>query len=181
MITQQRVLLRRFDKKADINLFHKVHSDAESMKYYGMSAFDSVEQSRRLMDDYIQSEKKNMSFHRVICDPVTHVYMGEIGLFNINGRHQRATAYCILLPEQRKKGISVDASILFYRTIFNQLNINRVQALVDSRNEEAKASLNGIGFVFEGKMLQYEFFENEYIDIEVFALLKKRFYELYGE
>lgn len=173
--------LRAFDEVKDIRFFHMAHSDPASMKYYGMIEFENIEQSRGLMRDYIKSESNKQSFHRVICNPVNNEYMGEIGLFNINKTHCRANAYCILLPEHRKKGVSIDASDLFYHEVFYNLGINRIQALVDYRNENAKKSLLGIGYVYEGRLSQYEFFNGEYIDIDVFALLKAHFYELYGE
>ncbi len=175
------IALRVFDEKRDILLFHKAHSDLSSMKYYGMLAFQDLEQSRGLMRSYLQSESDKHSFHRVICDPISNQYMGEIGLFNINSLHHRANSYCILLPEHRKKGVSIDASDLFYHEVFRSLPINRIQAFVDDRNIGARNSLLGIGFLYEGKLSQYEFFNGEFIDIEVFALLKKHFFELYGE
>ena len=61
------------------------------------------------------------------------------------------------------------------------MQINRVQALVDSRNVNATNSLKGIGFIFEGKLQQYEYEEDGYIDIEVYSLIKTRFYELYAK
>lgn len=175
------ITLRALDEDKDILFFHKAHSDPASMQYYGMLAFESIEQSRGLMRNYIQSESDKQSFHRVICPNHTKEYMGEIGLFNINQTHHRANAYCILLPEHRKKGVSINASDLFYHEVFRDLDINRIQALVDSRNESAKKSLIGIGFVYEGRLSQYEFFNGEYIDIDVFALLKEHFFELYGK
>lgn len=173
--------LRKFDVEKDLTLFHKVHSDSLSMQFYGMSEFKELEESRKLMNNYIQSELNGKSIHRVICSVDSGEYLGEIGLFNINNTHHRANAYCILLPESRKKGVSVYASSLFYREMFDKFNLNRVQALVDSRNVNASKSLIGIGFNYEGELAEYEFSGEQYIDIKVFALTKKRFFELYGE
>ena len=170
------IYLRRFDIEKDLDLFHQVHSDPSSVKYYGMFPLSSIEQSRHMINTYIDSEYNNKSIHRVICSQDSDKYMGEIGLFNINTSHHRANAYCILLPEHRKKGISIDASILLYDEAFKTMHINRIQALVDCRNINAKKSLKGIGFSYEGKLSQYEFFDGEYIDMDLFALLKENFY-----
>ena len=64
---------------------------------------------------------------------------------------------------------------------FAKINLNRVQAFVDSRNINAAKSLIGIGFNYEGELSEYEYFDGQYINIKVFALTKKRFLELYGE
>ena len=175
------IILRPFNIEKDLPFFHRLHSDANSMKYYGMHEFKSIDDSRKLMMDYIESEKNNKSVHRVICDMQHNEYMGEIGLFNIHPVHHRANAYCILMPEHRKRGVSIEASTLFYKEAFEVMQINRVQALVDSRNVNATNSLKGIGFIFEGKLQQYEYEEDGYIDIEVYSLIKSRFYELYAK
>lgn len=177
----QNVILRRFDVEKDLPFFHRVHSDPASMQYYGMHEFKVMEESQKLIMDYIDSEQNNKSVHRVICNPQNNEYMGEIGLFNIHPVHHRANAYCIILPEHRKKGVSIEASALMYKEAFEQMYINRIQALVDSRNEDAIKSLKGIGFAFEGKLMQYEFEDGKYIDIEVYSLIKSRFYELFGQ
>jgi ribosomal-protein-alanine N-acetyltransferase len=172
--------LRQFDIEKDLPFFHKAHSDADSMRFYGMNEFKSIDDSRKLMMEYIASEQDKKSIHRVICNSQNKEYMGGIGISNIHPIHHRADAYCILLPEYRKKGVSVEASVLLYRNVFEQLHINRIQALVDSRNENARKSLIGIGFIYEGTLHQYEFENGEYIDIEVFSLTKSQFYVLYG-
>ena len=176
----KRIILRQFDIEKDLLFFHKVHSDADSMRYYGMREFKSTDESRKLMMDYVESEQRNRSVHRVICDAQNLEYMGEIGLFNIHPVHHRAEAYYILLPEFRKRGICIEASILFFKEAFEQRNINRVQVLVDSRNHDAISSFSGIGFSFEGKLQQYECEDGVYIDIVILSLIKTRYYDLYG-
>lgn len=175
------IYLRKFDLEKDLVLFHKVYSDPASMRYYGMHPYTVLSQSRKLIMNYIESESNGKSVHRVISDEITDDYLGEIGIFNINTVHRRANAYCILLPEYRKKGVSVEASKLFYNEIFNLWQINRIQAFVDRRNVSAMKSLEGIGFISEGMLSQYEFFDGEYVDMAVFALLKVHFYELYNK
>lgn len=177
----KQIVLRKYDVEKDLPFFHRVHSDVASMKFYGMHAFISFDESRKLMNDYLLSEQSGKSIHRVICDEQRNEYLGEIGLFNIHPLHHRADSYCLLLPEQRKKGLSVLASALIYREAFEHLGINRVQALVDSRNEMAVKSLVGIGFFHEGRLRHYECIDGEYIDMEIFSLLKSDFYDVFGK
>ena len=177
----EKIVLRKYDVEKDLLFFHRVHSDITSMKFYGMHAFTSLEESRKLMNDYLQSEQSGKSIHRVICDEQRNEYMGEIVLYNIHPLHHRADAYCLLMPEHRQKGLSLPASALMYHEAFEHLGINRVQALVDSRNEMAIKSLFGIGFSHEGKLRHYECVDGEYIDMEMFSLLKSDFNEVFGK
>lgn len=174
------VVLRRFEIEKDIPFFHKLHSDADSMRYYGMHEFKSIDESRKLMQDYIASEQNNKSVHRVICNPQDNEYMGEIGLFNIHPVHHRAEVYYVLLSEHRKRGVCIEASFLLFSEAFERMNINRIQALVDNRNLNASNSLKGIGFTHEGTLLQYESEDGGYIDIDMFSMIKSQFCMLYG-
>lgn len=167
--------LRDYIPELDIIYFHEVHSDNDSMRFYGMMPTTSMEESRKLLQTYIDALHKKLLISKVIYDTETMSYCGEIGLFNINHTHHRANSYCILLPTYRKKGISRIISQEFYSYIFSHTKLNRIEAYVDKRNINAKKSLIGIGYKNEGRLLQYEYDRNEYIDIDVYALLKKDF------
>lgn len=170
-------ILRDFILEEDLVPFHKVHSDENSMQYYGMEPATNIIESRDLMNTYFMAIKQGNMIHQVIADATTHEYVGEIGLFNINKQHHRANSYCILLPKYRKKGISPNISTQFYNLVFSTTCINRIQAHVDSRNFNAKQSLIGIGYNYEGRLKEYELDKGEYIDIDVYSLLRKNFYE----
>lgn len=165
-------ILRDYIFEKDLPYFHMVHSDFESVKYYGMAPSTSINESMRLLESYISSMRDGQSLHKVICSSDNNEYCGEIGLFGINEKHRRANSYCILLPQYRKKGISKAISDEFYKKIFSSTPINRIQAFVDSRNINAKSSLTGIGYSYEGRLVQFEFENDEFIDIDVYALLK---------
>lgn len=168
-------ILRDFIPEKDLPYFYKVHSDYESVKYYGMAPSISVDESKRLLESYISSMRDGQSLHKVICSSENNEYCGEIGLFSINKKHRRANSYCILLPKYRKKGISKAISDEFYKNIFSSTQINRIQAFVDSRNINAKSSLTGIGYSYEGRLVQFELENDEFIDIDVYALLKSNY------
>ena len=170
-------ILRDYILEEDLEFFHKVHSDEDSMRYYGMEPAINIGKSQDLMATYLVAIKQGKMIHRVIADAITNEYIGEIGLFNINKQHHRANSYCILLPEYRKRGVSKYISTKFYDFVFSTTCINRIQAHVDSRNLKAKQSLIGIGYNYEGRLKEYELDKGEYIDIDVYSLLRKNFYE----
>nr|WP_293568210.1 GNAT family protein [Prevotella sp.] len=170
-------ILRNYLVEEDLEYFHKVHSDGDSMRYYGMEPTNNIEESQDLMTTYLVAIKQGNMIHQVVADAITNEYVGEIGLFNINKQHHRANSYCILLPEYRKRGISKYISPQFYDFVFSTTCINRIQAHVDSRNLNAKKSLIGIGYNYEGRLKEYELDKGEYIDIDVYSLLCKNFYK----
>ncbi len=163
--------LRDYDVERDIDCFHWLRSDSHTMRFFGMDAISSIADSKKLMMDYIEAMANGECFRKVICCKDGN-FVGEIGLNRISTKHHRANAFSILLPKYRHKGVSVCIARSFYGYVFNHLNINRIQALVDTRNLDAINSLNNIGYKYEGILKQYELEEDGFIDIAVYALLK---------
>jgi ribosomal-protein-alanine N-acetyltransferase len=164
--------LRDYDVEKDINSFHWLRSDPNTMRYFGMNVSTSISESRKLLTDYIEAMKKGECYRKVICQK-DGLYIGEIGINKINKEHHRANAFSILLPQYRHRGISIYIANSFYNYVFKSLDINRVQALVDTRNLDAKKSLSNIGYQYEGTLYQYELESDGFVDLDVYALLKK--------
>jgi len=55
------------------------------------------------------------------------------------------------------------------------LNYNRIEAQVDSRNEGSKKVLLKNNFTCEGILREYEYENDEYIDINIYSILHKEF------
>ena len=166
--------LRDYDVEKDLDHFHWLRSDHQTMRYFGMDTIPSIADSKKLIMDYIKAMANGECYRKVICSKDGN-YVGEIGLNRISKKHHRANSFSILLPKYRHKGVSVYIAKSFYNYVFNHLNINRIQALVDTRNLDAINSLNHIGYKYEGVLTQYELEEDGFIDIAVYALLKSNY------
>ena len=46
-------ILRNYIVEEDLEYFHKVHSDGDSMRYYGMEPTNNIEESQDLMTTYL--------------------------------------------------------------------------------------------------------------------------------
>ena len=71
-------ILRDFILEEDLAPFHKVHSDENSMQFYGMEPATNIIESRDLMKTYFMAIKQGNMIHQVIADATTHEYVGEI-------------------------------------------------------------------------------------------------------
>lgn len=164
--------LRDFDEQEDIESFYSLRRDIDTMRYFGMDPMHSHSEAVQLIREYKERMEKGECFRKVICTK-TKQYIGEIGIYKINSTHKRANSYSILLPEYRKKGVSIIIASVFYKMVFDLFNLNRIQALVDPRNVNASKSLLGIGYNYEGTLRQYEYEHGEFIDLDIYSLLRK--------
>ena len=54
---------------------------------------------------------------------------------------------------------------------FNKLQLHRIEAFVDTRNERCKNMLSKSYFTFEGTLNECELEDNSYISLDVFAYI----------
>ena len=58
---------------------------------------------------------------------------------------------------------------------FCNKNYNRVQAMVIPQNTGCKKTLEKCGFKLEGLLREYEFEHGEYVDLQVYSILKREY------
>jgi len=56
---------------------------------------------------------------------------------------------------------------------FTELGYNRIEALVDTRNEGSKIVLLRNQFQHEGTLREYECEHGQFVDLEMYAILRK--------
>ena len=55
---------------------------------------------------------------------------------------------------------------------FNEMNLNRIQALIDPRNDASKRVAEKHGFQYEGTFRDYEYEYGGFIDLNMYSVLK---------
>ncbi|HEX6915949.1 MAG TPA: GNAT family protein [Chitinophagaceae bacterium] len=128
---------------------------------------------------YREMHEKGMETHRIslfvflLTDRHTGLPLGECGFHTWNRAHRRAELfYSIRNDPDKKKGYMTEAlqAVLDYG--FNQLNLHRVQALVDVNNTPSLRLLNRYGFTREGTMREDYVVNGISEDSDCYSLLK---------
>ena len=57
--------------------------------------------------------------------------------------------------------------------VFNEIGINRIEAIFHPQNKRAHATLEKLGFLKECVLREYVLYKNNYWDMVLFSLLKK--------
>lgn len=166
----------RKPKVSDVQDFINITNDKEVMKYYGSrgSFIKTINEAKKEIDWGIKQFSKNAG-KWIITEKNKDQYIGDIGFFDFIENHKRVELGYKLYKEYWGKGIITNFVKILVNWGFAELGYNRIQALVDSRNEGSKIVLIRNQFKLEGTLREYEFEHGLFVDLEMYSLLKKNY------
>lgn len=166
-----RLLLRQFTE-TDIENVYKGLSHPEVIKYYGVS-YSSLEATKTQMQFFADLEKNETGCWWAICNTENNVFYGACGVNNMNKEHKKAEMGFWLLPEFWGQGIIIEAAAAICEYAFTNLQLHRIEAMVETENMNSKKVLEKLQFIYEGTMKECEYKNGKYISLDIYALLNK--------
>ena len=155
----------------DLQNIYEGLSNADVIKYYGVS-YNSLESAKAQLHWFANLQEQGEGIWWAICSAKDNTFYGAIGFNNFNRQHLKVEIGFWLLPEFWGKGIVSDAIKLVSNYAFNSLKVNRIEAFVESENNNSSKALLKTGFDYEGTMKKCEIKNNEFISISIYAMLK---------
>lgn len=95
--------------------------------------------------------------------------IGAIGLY-ANHLHHRAEITYDLSKKYWRKGIAKKAIVAVTKFAFETMQLCRVEAVTRHENTASSAALQSAGFIFEGTLKNYRFYDNKAWDVEMYAI-----------
>ena len=112
----------------------------------------------------------------IIFEP-TNELAGTIAFYKIQPENFRAEIGYMLFPKFWGKGLMSKCIKLVLDFGFNELNFHSVEAHINPENEGSRKILQKFGFVSEAYFRENFFYNGEFLDSEVFSLLKSEYYK----
>lgn len=168
------VKLRKATKE-DIRGFMEISQDKANMRYYGLDGIDL---------DTIEKAMEQIGWCNTLFDDnggrwvITledDSYIGDIGFHNFQKNHNKVEMGYRLMKEYHGKGIMSQCVATLIRYGFEELQYNRIEAVVDVRNPKSANVLVKNGFVKEGTLRDYEFEHGEYVSLELYSILRREY------
>jgi len=106
-------------------------------------------------------------------------YLGWCGFHTIVVNHQRGeVGYVLEAKEERNKGYMGEALKAVLKYGFNELNLNRIEALTSPTNEISQKLLLANGFVHEGELRRHYLKDGVFENSVFYGLLKEEYAQL---
>lgn len=172
VIKTARLILRR-PLQRDATALLEATQDESVMAYYGMPAFESKAEALREIAWFNHIFARAEGIRWVITENGKGKYIGDIGFNNHVAAHSRAEIGFKLAREFWQKGIMTEALEQVLEYGFTEMQLNRIEAVVDPQNAACLGLLKKTGFVEEGLLREYEREEKGYVDLVMLSLLKK--------
>lgn len=158
----------------DVDGFYKISNNKEAMKYYGTigAFFKDLDEAQEQVD-WCKEQFNENAGRWIIVEKSSDKYIGDIGFFDYSEEHKKAELGYRLIPEYWGKGIISYFVGELSKWSFQELGYNRIEALVDKRNDGSKRVLLKNQYTFEGTLREYEFEHGSFIDLEMYSLLRR--------
>lgn len=165
-----RLLLRQF-VESDLENVFKGLSDPDIIKYYGVS-YDSIEATKDQMTWFAELEENETGIWWAVCSSGNKTFYGAVGLNNLSKEYKKAEIGFWLLKEFWRQGIMTEAIPIICKYGFNQLDLHRIEGLVETENYNSKKAIEKAGFKHEGTMTDCEIKNGKFISLDIYAKLK---------
>jgi RimJ/RimL family protein N-acetyltransferase len=170
----QRLLLRPL-READAPALFSIFSDARVMRYWSSSAWQSLDAARAQIDRDAKAmaagEYLQLGMERVADLQL----LGRCALFNRVAQSRRADVGYAMAHDAWGRGYMFEALSALLRFGFSDLDLNRVEADIDPRNERSARLLERLGFKKEGHLRERWIVGDELSDTALFGLLRRDF------
>jgi ribosomal-protein-alanine N-acetyltransferase len=157
----------------DILPLLRISQDEDVMQYYGVEAYKTELEARKEVDWMRRVYEEDEGIRWIITLRDHPEYIGDIGMDKYSKKHSRAELGFKLRKEYWRQGIMTEALTQALNYGFEVIGLNRIEALVDPRNEASSRLLEKSGFKKEGVLREYEFEKGEFIDLAMMSLLKR--------
>lgn len=104
-----------------------------------------------------------------------NIFAGLVGIKDIDEANQKAEIGYWISPEFQNKGIATTTSNFLIAHSFNELNLNRLQVRIGTKNVQSNRVAEKLKFRLEGIQRDGELLVSGFHDLNVYSLLKKEY------
>src|ERR1041385_6260909 len=172
VVTTNRLFLRQIQQTDAKDLF-EIFCDAETMKFNGHPQQHSLDDTHEWIKEIHTRYTRRESFRWGVTLRETDKLIGTCSFHRFDTYYRRVELGYEMNRAYWGKGIMAEAVSALLRYGFNDLQLHRIEAVIDINNERSKALLERLGFTYEGVLRQRYFTKDDiFADEYYFGLLK---------
>ncbi|MNI42909.1 putative ribosomal N-acetyltransferase YdaF [compost metagenome] len=175
VLESKRLRLRRMER-SDAETMFRYWSDPEVVRYMNMPPFASVEDSYEMINLLNGLSESEDALRWGIELKENGVLIGSCGynVWQLSGAYRGEIGYD-LGRNYWGCGYMAEALQVMFSFGFGSMGLNRIEALIDPRNDNSRRLICKLGFVEEGLLREYQKTTSGFVDLMIYSLLQKEF------
>ncbi|ARS41745.1 GNAT family N-acetyltransferase [Sphingobacteriaceae bacterium GW460-11-11-14-LB5] len=165
-----RFLLRQFCSD-DLKFIFEGLSHPDVIRYYGVR-YASLEETNEQLIWFNDLQKNETGIWWAICDKESLDPLGAIGFNDLSKTDQKAEIGFWLLPTHWGKGIIKEVANPICNYVFEKLGLRKIEAMVETQNENSKRVLQKLDFDYQKTMESCEIKNDKLISLAIYVKLK---------
>lgn len=161
---------QRLEDTAD---FFKYYTHPEVARHILATSPQTHEDARKEIQACQNLFRQKQGIYWSLMSKADGLMIGAIGLY-INNLHHRAEICYDLSHDYWGKGIMTTALKHVVNFAFEQIKVERIEALTTQTNAASIALLKKLGFTREGTLKHYRYFKGRSHDVEMYALINDK-------
>jgi len=171
IIETERLILREI-KEEDAEDVFAILSNNEVTKYYGQESLVNLQQAKEVIQFFKQSYEASRGIRWGIERKGTNGLIGTIGFNAWSPKQKRADIGYEIHPERWRKGYAAEAITSLLSFGFDNMDLNRIGAVVFLENEASNKLLTKVGFQKEGILRNYIHQNDVSHDTNVYSIIR---------
>jgi RimJ/RimL family protein N-acetyltransferase len=168
----ERVTLRPL-RADDVHALFGLFSDPKVARFWSRPAMTHLSQARTLLRQIREGYRTREMLQLGIERKDDGALLGTCTLFHLHPQSRRAEIGYALASQHWRRGYMHEALQRLLRYAFDDLDLTRLEADIDPRNEASERSLLRLGFVKEGYMRERWIVGDVVSDSAVYGLLRR--------
>ena len=171
-LTSSRLVLRWLEL-SDVPALFEIFSDQRVMRYWSSLPWTDESEGVEMVESIRRSFAKGSLYQWGVARRSDDTIIGTCTLDHIDARNRRAEIGFSLRRDHWGQGYMSEATRTFLRFAFEELELHRLEADVDPRNEASIRLLERLGFRREGYLRERWFVGQEINDTVLYGLLRR--------
>lgn len=160
----------------DIDELFEIYDNNNVFKYCGIIPKHNKETVSKMVAHFERDFNKQKVLKWGIFNTETKKLLGIIEIGNYNKKLNLVTIGYFLSEKAWNAGIATESVSMLVRYLFEEIEVNRIQAEVMPKNEYSRIVLLKNNFVSEGILREANFWAGKgIVDLEIFSILKSEF------
>ena len=173
-VLETRDLILRPLNKADADDLFAWQSDAEVARYVLWQPHQSVAESREYVRGMRSLYRRGLPSSWGIVERASGRVVGSVGVMWISAENRSAEVGYSLARPYWNRGYMTQALSAVLRSLFEDLDLNRVEGQCDIRNPASGRVMEKCGMRLEGVLRGRIFNKGEFIDTALYAAVRNR-------